>query len=321
MLRKSCVGSIALAAIAFVITASVGWADGVEGSLKDGPAPLPPEEYVWNGLYVGVGLGAGSFDHDVDVDASKTKTLKKRSKKCKHDDYYKDHVHDCDWSSIDPIYAPDPKVKSAHFSNDDWDVFGTVKLGYDRLIHNRFLIGAFVDFDFYNDADSSFSEPWIKHYGGHKKQIGSIDGGIDLDHVWSVGGRLGVLVTPRILLYGVGGYSEASLDGDVNVKFKHGPTLPLAAPDELQGYFLGGGGEIKLHKNVSLQFEYRWTDLDGDSASASASDYDTWIKHCKEFKLTKDYDARADFDGDIQSIRAVLVMKFGEHERPVEPLK
>jgi opacity protein-like surface antigen len=303
MLRKRSVVLSAFAAMSSFAIASGASADGVE-SVKDGPAPV--EDYVWDGLYVGVGIGAGSFDHDVDVDSSKTKTLKMRDK------------YDCDWKTI---WGPHTIDKSTSFGDDDWNVFGTMQIGYDRLVHNRFLIGAFADFDFYQDADDSFSEPWIKSFGKWKQEIASIDGNIELDHVWSIGGRLGILVTPRILLYAVGGYSEASLDGSVDVNFKHGPTLSLAAPDELQGYFLGGGAEFKLRENVSLKFEYRYTKLDGDSASASDTDSDSWTKWCKEYELTKDYNAHADFDADIQSIRAVLVLKFDEPERPVAALK
>ncbi len=170
-------------------------------------------------------------------------------------------------------------------------------------------------------TDDNFSEPWIKSFGKWDKEIASIDGNIELDHMWSIGGRLGILITPRILLYAVGGYSEASLDGSVDVDFGHGKKLSLAAPDELQGYFLGGGAELKLRKNVSLKFEYRWTQLDGDDASACDSSSISWKKWCKEYELTKDYNAHADFDADIQSVRAVLVLKFDEPERPVAALK
>lgn len=304
--------------------ASSALADGME-SLKDGPAPS--EEYVWDGLYVGVGIGAGSFDHSVDVDATKTKTKEKCMKKKEVPDLA---LVSTDSVNFDPCYGgkwepygdPKTKTKSASFSSDDdWHLFGTMQVGYDRLIHKRFLIGAFADFDFYQDADDSFSETLFTYGKWGKKEFASVDGDIELDHVWNIGGRLGILVTPRILFYGVGGYSEASLDGGVTVDFKHGPTLNIEAPDDLQGYFYGGGVELKLRKNVSLKVEYRHAEYDDGSGSDTASKTYYKYNYCDVTKITKDFDAHADFDTSIDTIRGVLVLKFDEPERPVAALK
>jgi hypothetical protein len=57
--------------------------------------------------------------------------------------------------------------------------------------------------------------------------------------------------------------------------FKSSPTtIALNLPDELDGFTLGGGGEVKLGRNSpwSLKLEYRWSQLDGGSASGSSSD-------------------------------------------------
>lgn len=79
-----------------------------------------------------------------------------------------------------------------------------------------------------------------------------------------IGGRLGYLVTPNTLIYGLGGYTQASFDGQVDLSyfifFVGAPqTLSLRVADELHGYFLGGGGEVKVADNVALRLEYRYT--------------------------------------------------------------
>jgi outer membrane immunogenic protein len=310
MFRKCRVASIAVAAIWSLATTSMSSADDMGGSLKDMPSAA--ETYLWNGFYVGVGIGAGSFDQSVDVDASKSKTVEKRHKEC----VYEGEFCSYEWGPWKEVWSS-TKDKSFTSSDDDWDVFGTLKIGYDRLIHERFLIGAFADVDFYSNSDHTFSEPWVEDY----KEIGSIDGSFEIDNVLSAGVRAGLLLTPRILAYAVGGYSRANVDGDVDVSFKDGTILRLGGPDDLDGYFVGGGAEIKLRRNVSLQFEYRYTDLDSDSASASHTSVKSWGNDYCETRVTKTYNAFADFDGDIQSVRAVLVFKLDTPAHHVEPLK
>lgn len=299
--------SAALAALCWSPTAQ---ADGIEGSLKD--APPVAETYVWDGLYVAFGGGAGSFDHNGSINTSKTKTLEK--KHCTKWVWF----YCVEWSDWEEKWS-DTKTKSGTFGDDEWDAFGTIQIGYDRLIHDRFLIGAFADVDIYGDSNNDYSGKL-----GHEV---SVDGNLELERVWSVGGRLGFLVHPCILIYGVGGYTEASLDGSADIEFKkhygHPTVLTLKAPDELQGYFVGGGGEIKLTKNIGLKFEYRMADYDSESASAygSTTSDPFWCGYGKKCRVRKDFAADADLDAEVHSIRAALVVKFGEPEHAVEPLK
>lgn len=303
--------------IAALIASPTARADGMEGSLKD--APPVSEEYVWDGLYVGFGGGAGSFDHRGTINTSKTSTLKKSHKECKEVGYYwwwgrkLSYCKEWGWSDWTEKWS-DTSTKSGKFGDDEWHAFGTVQIGYDRLFHKHLLIGAFADVDIYRDADSSIS--------GKLGRSVSLDGSLDLERVWSVGGRLGFLVTPRILLYGVGGYTEAKVDGSLDVSFGSTP-VSLDLSDDLKGYFIGGGGEIKLRKNISLKLEYRYADYDGMSFSASGQD--TFGPYAcgynKKCKITKEYGVDGDLDAEIHSVRAALVVKFGDHEPAPAPLK
>jgi opacity protein-like surface antigen len=320
MLRTGRAAFVALAILASsLMAASSAWADGEEGSLKDSPAPPPPQDYVWDGLYIGAGIGAGSFDHDIHTKGSKATTVEEKHKKCVDYDYsqqyrkwYCDKYKWTDWKQI--FY--DKFADGAVFGDDGWDAFGTIQLGYDRLLHSRFLIGVFTDLDFYIDSEDSFSGK----LGGKYYKFASVESDVGLDKLWNVGGRAGLLLNPRILAYAVGGYSRAKLDGSVDVDFKHGPTLSYT-PDDMDGYFVGGGAEFKIQRNVSLKFEYRYTHLSGDSGSASATDVDKFGDWHQKFKVTKDYETSSDIDGDIHSVRANLVLKLDRPDPPVEPLK
>ncbi len=277
-------------------------ADGYEGgSVKD--APVAAESYIWDGLYAGVGIGVGSFDHDLDVGAHWKKL--KQVKWCDYADKF------CSLS-----YPVNYGKGYDSFGDDDWDVFGTIQLGYDRVLHERFLIGAFTDFDFYHDSEKSYELDLYNWWG----KAGSIAGSVELEHMWNVGGRLGILVTPRVLIYGVGGYSQADIELAL-----HKGNLSLSSSEDIDGYFVGGGGEVKLTKNLSLKFEYRWTDLDSLSVSGSGKYTSPWKDSCYgkcEVRYIESVKAHADLDADVHSVRANLVMKFGEpdHVAPA-PLK
>jgi outer membrane immunogenic protein len=254
---------------------------------------------IWSGVYVGVGAGAGSFDYDLSGHATKPED---------DDSYgYSQHIH---------------------ASDDDWDIFGTVQIGIDRQIGQRLVIGAFADFDLYTDSGSSFSIPWDEHLES------SLSGNVELDSVWSVGGRIGALVTPRILLYGMSGYTQANLDG--NLTFfsiehdgdRYPETLSVNLPDELHGYFVGAGGEIKLTDNMSLKGEYRYSDFDSVSASVSKTYVGDPQPHCgchggppHEQRTTRSREVGAELDADLHAVRVTLVYKFASHDRPIEPLK
>ena len=334
---------------------------GGEVSMKDDPAPA--KTYNWDGVYVGVGIGAGSFDYTGSLDIFSKKARRKIVEKCYQPSQpvttqlttylpmmmmydpcgpYGSgwfEVYDSGWEYSRKYYK-----ESLSFENDEWHMFGTLQLGYDRLIHNRFLIGAFADVDIYQDADTSFNEKLYKyHY-----KVGKVAGDLEIESQLNIGGRLGFLLNPRILVYGVGGYTKLNLKGDVGVYLKGyhgypGAYVGIAVPDSLSGHFYGGGAELKLRENVSLKVEYRRSDLDFESASAKTTNYKTYgpyPKDCyysnsvsslnggsyvcrKTYKKKRFLKGGLGLDGEVHSVRANLVFKLGSphHREPVEPLK
>ena len=271
-------------------------ADGMPGNLTVAPVV---EDYGWSGLYFGAGGGFSSVDRSGHTKTERTKT----TEKC---DNFKDNCPN-QW------VVHETKTSSSHasFGSDEWDAFGMVQVGYDHLFHHHLLIGAFADFDLY-DSDGGF------HFAdGH--------GTADLDWAWHVGGRLGALVKPRILLYGVAGYTQANLDGDIWIK--DGPTLHQG--DHLDGWFIGGGTEVKVHQHVSLKFEYRYADYGSSRASGSTSKAGdaqdcnpvalAAVAHkCREVDIAK---SSSDLDLEVQSVRALLVFRLDREDRVVQPLK
>ncbi len=296
------------------------------GSLKDEPVAAAEPTYVWDGLYVAAGigvakLGEGSFDA--------WKKIQKQKRYCKDqvpsiaDEFVEASVVPtyCDnWSDWkDEGYPKTFPLAKGQF-DDSWEGFGTLQIGYDRLLNDRILIGAFADIDFFPNADSDFH----KNISYYDYNIGSVDSHFSLNHILNFGGRIGGLITPRILLYATGGYSRADIDGGVSVDLKYGPDLKLALPNHMDGYFIGGGGEVKIDRNVSLKFEYRFTDLGSLHADGSkVYDSQPWCSYGECTRTEKTTSARADFDEQIHSVRAALVIKLDDLHRTEEaaPLK
>jgi outer membrane immunogenic protein len=152
---------------------------------------------------------------------------------------------------------------------------GRVGGGCDYQFASSFVIGAFADYDF---ADL------------HGTALGSLDrfiGEGKENAAWAAGGRVGYLITPSLLSYIDGGYTEARSDA-VNLLTN---TLPSVATGfslpshTYHGWFIGGGYEYALNSIVPIsglfwRTEYRFADyqaadipvlFNGGAPTASAS--------------------------------------------------
>jgi outer membrane immunogenic protein len=313
MLRKSHLASVAVAGIASLTLISGAHADGYEPAGKAMAAPVA--DYAWGGLYVGVGVGGAQFDNNVDVDGHKTRTRKKKCiKRTRCSDYGM-------WKPWGRNGGQKKTFGSASSGDDEWNVFGTLQVGYDHLMGKRFLVGVFADYDFFPQSDNSITTTLNNEYG----KVGHVDGNLNLDGIWSVGGKLGFVVSPRWAIYGAGGYSEAKIRGSADVHFYGAPTVNLDLDDELQGWFLEGGTEVKVHRNVSFKFAYRYQEFDDSHASGSAyGRYRRVRRGCPSYyKCASKTDAwaKSDIETEIHSIRATLVIGLNPVPRAVVPLK
>jgi outer membrane immunogenic protein len=87
---------------------------------------------------------------------------------------------------------------------------------------------------------------------------------------WSVGGRLGVLITPRILTFFDGGWTQAHFDGvNYSLAIAGGPPTGLSlAAQTYNGWFIGSGFEYALDwswlpvHGLFLKTEYRYSQFD-----------------------------------------------------------
>jgi outer membrane immunogenic protein len=137
------------------------------------------------------------------------------------------------------------EVESDAAGNGDGDgILGTVVVGYDRQFGPGLVAGVFADFDF---SDISAN-------------VGRAD--VDQTYSWSIGARLGGLITPKTLLYATGGYTQTELEGVLD--------------GTADGYFVGAGLEHILRDNWTLKLEYRYSAFQADVVEngAAAGDAD-----------------------------------------------
>jgi outer membrane immunogenic protein len=131
--------------------------------------------------------------------------------------------------------------------------FGTVGGGCDWQFSPRWVLGVFGDYDFSGLEGTHNNGVW---WGDEKQRS-----------AWAVGGRLGYLITPQLLTYVSGGYSEARFSS-VAV---FGTSLPVTSigihlpATTYSGWFFGGGYEYNLGWLPGLfwRTEYRFAQYDG----------------------------------------------------------
>jgi outer membrane immunogenic protein len=120
----------------------------------------------------------------------------------------------------------------------------------------NFVIGAFADYDFMS-LSGTFGDPSGPVTGGEKER-----------DAWYVGGRLGYLVTPWLLGYVDGGYTETQFD---QVNFLTPFAVPVStglslAGHTYNGWFIGGGTEYALNmswlpiRGLFWRTEYRFAE-------------------------------------------------------------
>ena len=179
----------------------------------------------WTGVSLGVGVGAGAINHNL---------------------------------LLGPGPAVPPGTFSAGFDGIGGEgVLGTVGVALDYQMQ-RIVIGAFFDYDFASlDTEMNLSVPPL---GGL-----NVTGKISLDNQWTIGGRVGVLLTPDTLWYALAGYTRAEIsDLELNITGPAAIQLVAGVPS-FSGFVVGGGVETMLAPNWSIKAEYRYTELDAKS--------------------------------------------------------
>lgn len=180
--------------------------------------------------------------------------------------------------------------ESDKYDLDANGVTGTLTVGYDHVLRDRWVLGAFVDYTF-GELDDEGTKFYPAPVNGDRFHV-------SYDNMWAVGAKIGYIFDPNLMGYMTVGYTSADFefrDGFGNLD------------EDLDGYFIGAGLERKIRGGLSLNLDYRYSDY-GDETL-----YEERVAGCC-------YE-RYDLDHSIHSIRLGLVYRFGGREPQHVPMK
>jgi outer membrane immunogenic protein len=172
------------------------------------------------------------------------------------------------WTQNSFVQSGTGQAVSASQSNGGNGWFGQGQVGCDYQFTAPYfgvqtVIGAFGDYEG-GSIQGSNSFPGQT---GQEKETST----------WAVGGRAGVLVTPRFLTYFDGGFTQARFNG-VNYNFAFaggGPSGVSLASQNYNGWFLGSGFEYAFDwlpiPGLFLKTEYRYSQYGGNGVNVPLS--------------------------------------------------
>ena len=126
----------------------------------------------------------------------------------------------------------------------------------------------------------------------------------ELDSMVAFVGRAGVLVSPNVLIYGIGGV----VAGDFVVPDSENPRGGERETWET-GYTVGGGGEVKLNCAWSLRAEYRFYHFDYDR-SQSSTDSQTQVTGATTFTNENEFSRHSSTEVDLHTGKIGVVYRF-----------
>jgi outer membrane immunogenic protein len=170
--------------------------------------------------------------------------------------------------------------------------FGTAGAGCDYQVSSNIVIGAYGDWDF----------------GNIKGQFDNFfDSGTESEKwAWAAGGRIGWLVTPTVLTYFSGGYTQAHFDrvdllGFFLPPFSTGNNIPAHT---YSGWFLGSGFDYAisvLPSGFFLRSEYRYSTYQADDLSR--------LDNITGLSTGRAYNSKK----FVQTVRTELMYRFNWH--------
>ena len=176
---------------------------------------------TWQGCYVGAQVGYGATNYDTTLDVSGTPPF-----------------------SGTALQVP--------FSSQGGAV--GVHGGCDMQVQ-KFVFGVFGDYNWLNQK-MEVTSPLLAGLGG-----GALNpiARIELDTSWTVGGRVGLVVAPSTLVYGLVGWTRMDTAGGLTLLGTVGGNFAVPT---FEGMTFGGGIDVEIAKNMRLGVQYRYTHFD-----------------------------------------------------------
>ena len=241
----------ALACVAAMFMGNAASASDINtGSAKDRTVHQTPDD-SWTGPYIGIhgGWAGGDWNGPLSYDD-----------------------HDPKWPM--PKYDFDDSDKK--IDADGWLAGG--QIGYDWQLGNS-VIGIEGDLS-YMDADGEGSFlPYPNNPGSPAWEIKS-----EIEMFGTLRGRLGILMTPDLLVYATGGLAFARVSSEISPVYDHGSNGHATDEKTHLGWTIGTGLEYRLDQGWTLRGEYLHAKLGEENyayegTTAGGAVYDTDHHH------------------------------------------
>lgn len=258
----------------------------------------------WEGLYVGAGVSGNIMTSD------------QRSNFHTDEDFDTAGVSSSESSEFD-----------LNLLDELWDSDAVVTLeaGHNWQLDNNWVAGIGVDYQFGSLESGAAGEEVCGYYMdvNEADSSGSCTGfehGAEIEDSWSVIGRVGKLVHPYVLVYGLAGATWSDIrvgmegaicqDGSVgdNCLDWDDGAYPVrqrfTRSSNETGLTIGGGVELWLSGPWSGKMEYRYTDYDDINANFAVED------ECGDRGGATGCTGSTRFDADVHSVRLVITRKL-----------
>lgn len=227
------------------------------------------QRYNWTGFSAYAGIGAAKLDADVSV---YDESWYRAGSRCYHTSAPATVDGRCRSRRMPRRRR---EIESAYTAATDSDIgiLGTVGVAADVEFSPGFVVGAFADFDKTNaNVDFFGSSSFSRGRRRSPTFQTSIEGELELDYSFSIGGRIGMLTPNRQgMIYFLAAYTQAHMQNS-SATIHHSVHLPgsgtghatpisVAMPTTSNGLTLGFGGELKLSNAWSIKAEGRYTNL------------------------------------------------------------
>jgi opacity protein-like surface antigen len=260
----------------------------------DVSAPIP----TWTSVYAGLGLGGGYALSDTQATGYGEYSDRTLSTYEGGDGEHVLTGFVCDSSGIEICQGSTGVGAEFDDTQSAAGFLGRAEIGgdyqFDRIVagvNASFTLGdRKMSGENKGGGDGEFESDLPRVYDG--SGLGTVESRVEFGNSWSIGGRLGYLVTESTLLFGSGGYTQAkvSLDshfaGDSSVYNDNTPvnegiqgSYDISSQNDewLGGYYIGGGVETLLTDHWSLKLEYRFADYGSISTSREVGEEFTVI--------------------------------------------
>jgi outer membrane immunogenic protein len=191
-------------------------------------APVVAPVSNWSGFYVGGNLGYGWGDGNTDF-------------------------------SFPPVFGLNNSTLGARSTG----ITGGAQFGYNWQI-GSLVTGLEADIQGSDIKGSARANPTFRGTG-ELDPDDVLSSEPKLSWFGTVRGRLGVTVTPDLLLYGTGGLAYGHVDASANWGFD-GVAAPASVSKTKVGWTAGAGAEWMFARNWSAKLEYLYIDLGSESA-------------------------------------------------------